>query len=78
MNNLTIPAYSEQAAQVVKERLDSLAKVPGNRLGKLEELAIRLAGITGRTSHPSPKIRGSVRGRPRYRPQGRERHRTGK
>ena len=26
MNNLTIPAYSEQAAQAVKERLDSLAK----------------------------------------------------
>ena len=25
MNNLTIPAYSEQAAQAVKERLDSLA-----------------------------------------------------
>ena len=48
MNNLTIPAYSEQAAQAVKERLDSLAKVPGS-LGKLEELAIRLAGITGRT-----------------------------
>ena len=34
MNNLTIPAYSEQAAQAVKERLDSLAKVPGS-LGKL-------------------------------------------
>lgn len=43
MNNLTIPAYSEQSAQAVKERLDSLAKVPGS-LGKLEELAIRLAG----------------------------------
>lgn len=54
MNNLTIPAYSEQAAQAVKERLDSLAKVPGS-LGKLEELAIRLAGITGRTMPSFPK-----------------------
>ena len=54
MNNLTIPAYSEQAAQAVKERLDSLAKVPGS-LGKLEELAIRLAGITGRTCPSFPK-----------------------
>ena len=54
MNNLTIPAYSEQSAQAVKERLDSLAKVPGS-LGKLEELAIRLAGITGGHAHPSPK-----------------------
>lgn len=47
MNSLTIPAYSEQAAQAAKKRLDSLAKVPGS-LGKLEDLAIRLAGITGR------------------------------
>ncbi len=54
MNNLTIPAYSEQSAQAVKERLDSLAKVPGS-LGKLEELAIRLAGITGRTCPSFPK-----------------------
>ena len=54
MNNLTIPAYSEQAAQAVKERLDSLAKVPGS-LGKLEELAIRLAGITGRTCPSFPQ-----------------------
>ena len=54
MNNLTIPAYSEQAAQAVKERLDSLAKVPGS-LGKPEELAIRLAGITGRTCPSFPQ-----------------------
>ena len=45
MNNLTIPAYSEQAAQAVKERLDSLAKGPGS-LGKLEELDITLKGVS--------------------------------
>ena len=46
MCNLTIPDFSTQAAQAARQRLDSLAKVPGS-LGKLEELAIRLAGITG-------------------------------
>jgi nicotinate-nucleotide--dimethylbenzimidazole phosphoribosyltransferase len=59
MNNLTIPAYSEQAAQALANMKavlaeDSLAKVPGS-LGKLEELAIRLAGITGRTCPSFPQ-----------------------
>ncbi len=47
MKNLTIPAFSKQAAQATQKRLDSLAKVPGS-LGRLEELAVRLAGITGK------------------------------
>lgn len=47
MKNLTVPAYSEQAAQAAQDRLNSLAKVPGS-LGRLEDLAIRLAGITGK------------------------------
>jgi len=45
MDKLTIPAFSQQAAQAAQNRLDSLAKVPGS-LGTLEELAVRLAGIT--------------------------------
>lgn len=47
MKNLTIPAFSAQAARAARKRLDNLAKVPGS-LGRLEELAIRLAGITGK------------------------------
>lgn len=47
MKDLTIPAFSEEAAQAAQKRLDSLAKVPGS-LGRLEELAVRLAGITGK------------------------------
>ncbi len=45
MQNLTVPAFSEQAALKARQRLDSLAKVPGS-LGRLEDLAVRLAGIT--------------------------------
>ena len=45
MYDPTIPAFSQRAADATQQRLDSLAKVPGS-LGKLEELAIRLAGIT--------------------------------
>ncbi len=54
MNKVIIPAYSEQAAQAAKRRLDSLAKVPGS-LGRLEELAIRLAGITGQERPSFPR-----------------------
>lgn len=54
MNQLTIPAYSEQAARAARKRLDSLAKVPGS-LGRLEELAVRLAGITGRERPTFPR-----------------------
>ncbi|WP_300735106.1 nicotinate-nucleotide--dimethylbenzimidazole phosphoribosyltransferase [uncultured Desulfovibrio sp.] len=45
MRHLTFPPFSQQAADAVRQRLDSLAKVPGS-LGELEELAIRLGGIT--------------------------------
>lgn len=47
MKTLCIPPFSEEAAQAARKRLDSLAKVPGS-LGRLEELAVRLAGITDR------------------------------
>ena len=46
MNTLTIPPFSARAAEAAQRRLDNLAKVPGS-LGRLEELAVRLAGITG-------------------------------
>lgn len=54
MDILSIPAYAERTAQATKRRLDSLAKVPGS-LGKLEELAIRLAGITDRECPVFPR-----------------------
>ena len=47
MHNLVIPPFSEEAAQASQKRLDALAKVPRS-LGRLEELAVRLAGITNR------------------------------
>ena len=52
-----IPAFSQRAADATQQRLDSLAKVPGS-LGKLEELAIRLAGITdcGRPAFPEKAV----------------------
>ncbi|USB34141.1 nicotinate-nucleotide--dimethylbenzimidazole phosphoribosyltransferase [Paenibacillus sp. YPG26] len=43
-----IHTLSNQAIEEAKRRLDSLTKPPGS-LGKLEELAARLAGITGET-----------------------------
>ena len=52
MKNLKIPAFSRQAAQAAQARMNSLAKVPGS-LGKLEDLAIRLAGIT---DNPTPSF----------------------
>lgn len=52
MNNLTIPAYSEQAAQAVKERLDSLAK--SRKLGK-RGTRHPPCRDNRRTCHPSPK-----------------------
>lgn len=54
MKDLTIPAFSTQAAHAAQKRLDSLAKVPGS-LGKLEELAVRLAGITDRECPSFPR-----------------------
>lgn len=41
-----IPAIDEVAAQATASRLDRLTKPPGS-LGRLEELAVRLAGMTG-------------------------------
>ena len=46
MNTLTIPAFSAEAAEAAQRRLDNLAKVTRS-LGRIEELAVRLAGITG-------------------------------
>ena len=45
MRHLVIPPFAEETAKATSKRLDELAKVPGS-LGKLEELAVRLAGIT--------------------------------
>ena len=57
MRHLTFPPFSQQAADAVRQRLDSLAKVPGS-LGELEELAIRLGGITddARPSFPHKAV----------------------
>ncbi|WP_369294025.1 nicotinate-nucleotide--dimethylbenzimidazole phosphoribosyltransferase, partial [Tepidiforma sp.] len=41
-----IPAIDEVAAQATASRLDRLTKPLGS-LGRLEELAVRLAGMTG-------------------------------
>ena len=58
MHNLVIPPFSEEAAQAAQKRLDALAKVPRS-LGRLEELAVRLAGITNR-ERPSCAGKGLV------------------
>lgn len=49
-----IPAFDTAAAKKAQERLNSLAKIPGS-LGSLEDLAIRLAGITGKACPSFPK-----------------------
>lgn len=53
----TIPPISRQAADAVRQRLGSLAKVPVS-LGKLEELDVRLGGITDneRPSFPRKSV----------------------
>ena len=43
---ITIPPLDKGAMTMTRKRLDSLAKPPGS-LGVLEEIAVRLAGITG-------------------------------
>ncbi|HEC23255.1 MAG TPA: nicotinate-nucleotide--dimethylbenzimidazole phosphoribosyltransferase [Chloroflexi bacterium] len=48
-----IPPFDEEAAAAARARQDTLTKPPGS-LGRLEELSIQLAGITGR---PIPIIR---------------------
>ena len=54
MNTLTIPAFSAEAAEAAQRRLDNLAKVPRS-LGRIEELAVRLAGITGKECPAFPE-----------------------
>ena len=54
MNTLTIPAFSAVAAEAAQRRLDNLAKVPRS-LGRIEELAVRLAGITGKECPAFPE-----------------------
>jgi len=43
---ISIPPLNQKAMDMARERLDSLAKPPGS-LGVLEEVAVRLSGITG-------------------------------
>ncbi len=43
---ITIPPLDQKAVARTRKRLDGLAKPPGS-LGALEEIAVRLAGITG-------------------------------
>ncbi len=54
MNTIYIPAWSEQAAKAAQKRLNALAKLPGS-LGRLEQLAVHLAGITGQDRPLFPK-----------------------
>ncbi len=50
-SQLFIPAFDTITAQKARTRLDYLAKIPGS-LGIIEDLAVRLAGITGK-EYPS-------------------------
>jgi nicotinate-nucleotide--dimethylbenzimidazole phosphoribosyltransferase len=52
MQHLTLHPLDKAAGQLAQQRLDSLAKLPGS-LGRLEELAVRLAEMTGQ---PRPQI----------------------
>lgn len=54
MESLTIPSFSQECAEKAKERLNALAKVPDS-LGVLEDLCVRLAGITGKAFPSFPK-----------------------
>lgn len=49
-----IPPIDGEASAAAARRLNSLAKVPGS-LGRLEELAIRLAGMTGQSRPRFPR-----------------------
>ena len=51
MDSITIPPLDEQAMLRAKERQDRLTK-PAGSLGRLEELSIALAGMTGRLDPP--------------------------
>lgn len=54
MDKIRIPAPSADCARRAQELLDSLAKLPQS-LGRLEELAVRLAGITACAAPSFPK-----------------------
>ena len=58
MDKLRIPPFSAHAAQAAQARMDALAKLPGS-LGKLEALAVRLAGISA-TPAPDFRVRQAV------------------
>jgi nicotinate-nucleotide--dimethylbenzimidazole phosphoribosyltransferase len=49
---ISIPALDQAAMQAARQRQDRLTKPPGS-LGRLEQLSIQLAGITGR---PQPSV----------------------
>lgn len=54
---INIKQPSGGAKKAAKERIDSLVKPIGS-LGLLEEYAVKLAGIFGKTSIPEPKKGG--------------------
>jgi len=56
MKTKKIPALDVHAMEIAKERQDNLTKVKGS-LGILEDLSIKIAGITG---NPSPEIKDKV------------------
>ncbi|MBI3332622.1 MAG: nicotinate-nucleotide--dimethylbenzimidazole phosphoribosyltransferase [Candidatus Omnitrophica bacterium] len=56
MTGVSIPPLDRQAQEEARRRWDNLTKPVGS-LGRLEELGIRIAGITGR---PSARIRRKV------------------
>lgn len=53
MNIPTVPAFSAGAAGAAQRRLDNLAKVLRSP-GRIEELAVRLTGVTGKECPASP------------------------
>ena len=56
MQNLAIPAPDAAAMAAARARQESLAKPP-HSLGRLEDISVRLAGITGRIYSPVKKRR---------------------
>jgi nicotinate-nucleotide--dimethylbenzimidazole phosphoribosyltransferase len=50
----SIPPFDESAAQAARQRQGTLTKPPGS-LGQLEELSIRLAGMTGKPRPSFPR-----------------------
>ena len=56
MKTKKIPALDVHAMEIAKERQDNLTKIKGS-LGILEDLSMKIAGITG---NPSPEIKDKV------------------